>query len=320
MFALFKDKFNVLFMGTPEFAVDTLEMLIHNHNVLAVVTQPDKPQGRGYKLKSSPVKEVALKYSIDVYQPDKVKDNDEFINKIRNMDLDLIIVVAYGKILPSDILNIPKFGCINSHASLLPRHRGAAPINFAIISGDNKSGITTMFMDEGLDTGDIIEKYEVEIEDYMTAGQLHDKLKLISAYGMKDTLQKIKNGTIKRQKQDDSKSTYAPIITKEFAHIDFSKSARDILNLIKGLNPWPVAYCLYEEKKIKLYEAKEVSINEDKYIDFSYGQIVEINDDGLLVKCGQGFILITTIQFENKKVMSIKSFLNGNIISKVRLN
>jgi methionyl-tRNA formyltransferase len=320
VFALFKDKFNVLFMGTPEFAVDTLEMLIHNHNVLAVVTQPDKPQGRGYKLKSSPVKEVALKYSIDVYQPDKVKDNDEFINKIRNMDLDLIIVVAYGKILPSDILNIPKFGCINSHASLLPRHRGAAPINFAIISGDNKSGITTMFMDEGLDTGDIIEKYEVEIEDYMTAGQLHDKLKLISAYGMKDTLQKIKNGTIKRQKQDDSKSTYAPIITKEFAHIDFSKSARDILNLIKGLNPWPVAYCLYEEKKIKLYEAKEVSINEDKYIDFSYGQIVEINDDGLLVKCGQGFILITTIQFENKKVMSIKSFLNGNIISKVRLN
>ncbi len=317
---MFKDKFIVLFMGTPEFAVYTLEMLIHNHNVLAVVTQPDKPQGRGYKLKSSPVKEVALKYSIDVYQPDKVKDNDEFINKIRNMDLDLIIVVAYGKILPSDILNIPKFGCINSHASLLPRHRGAAPINFAIISGDNKSGITTMFMDEGLDTGDIIEKYEVEIEDYMTAGQLHDKLKLISAYGMKDTLQKIKNGTIKRQKQDDSKSTYAPIITKEFAHIDFSKSARDILNLIKGLNPWPVAYCLYEEKKIKLYEAKEVSINEDKYIDFSYGQIVEINDDGLLVKCGQGFILITTIQFENKKVMSIKSFLNGNIISKVRLN
>lgn len=317
---MLKDKFNILFMGTPEFAVDTLEMLIHNHNVLAVVTQPDKPQGRGYKLKSSPVKEVALKYNINVYQPDKVKGNDEFINEIRNMDLDLIIVVAYGKILPSSILNIPKFGCINSHASLLPRHRGAAPINFAIISGDNKSGITTMFMDEGLDTGDIIEKYEVEIENYMTAGQLHDKLKLISAYGMKDTLEKIKNGTINRQKQDDSKSTYAPIITKEFAHIDFSKSARDILNLIRGLNPWPVAYCLYEEKKIKLYEAKEVSINEDKYIDFAYGQIVEINDDGLLVKCGQGFILITTIQFENKKVMSIKSFLNGNIISKVRLN
>lgn len=317
---MLKDKFNILFMGTPEFAVDTLEMLIHNHNVLAVVTQPDKPQGRGYKLKSSPVKEVALKYNINVYQPDKVKGNDEFINEIRNMDLDLIIVVAYGKILPSSILNIPKFGCINSHASLLPRHRGAAPINFAIISGDNKSGITTMFMDEGLDTGDIIEKYEVEIENYMTAGQLHDKLKLISAYGMKDTLEKIKNGTINRQKQDNSKSTYAPIITKEFAHIDFSKSARDILNLIRGLNPWPVAYCLYEEKKIKLYEAKEVLINEDKYIDFAYGQIVEINDDGLLVKCGQGFILITTIQFENKKVMSIKSFLNGNIISKVRLN
>lgn len=249
MFDLGKDKFNVLFMGTPEFAVDTLEMLVNNHNVLGVVTQPDKPQGRGYKLKSSPVKEIALKYNLDVYQPDKIKGNIDFIDKIKSMDLDLIIVVAYGKILPSDILNIPKFGCINSHASLLPRHRGAAPINFSIISGDNKGGITTMFMDEGLDTGDIIEKYEVKIDENMTAGQLHDKLKVISSEGMKDTLKKIKNGTIRRQKQDDSQSTYAPMLTKEFGHIDFSKSAKDIVNLIRGLNPWPVAYCLYEEKK-----------------------------------------------------------------------
>ncbi|WP_083832989.1 methionyl-tRNA formyltransferase [Candidatus Arthromitus sp. SFB-rat-Yit] len=315
-----KDKFNVLFMGTPEFAVDTLEMLVNNHNVLGVVTQPDKPQGRGYKLKSSPVKEIALKYNLDVYQPDKIKGNIDFIDKIKSMDLDLIIVVAYGKILPSDILNIPKFGCINSHASLLPRHRGAAPINFSIISGDNKGGITTMFMDEGLDTGDIIEKYEVKIDENMTAGQLHDKLKVISSEGMKDTLKKIKNGTIRRQKQDDSQSTYAPMLTKEFGHIDFSKSAKDIVNLIRGLNPWPVAYCLYEEKKIKIYEAKNVSFTEDKYKNSDYGQIVKVDDEGILVKCGRGFILITIIQFESKKVMSIKSFLNGNIINKVKLN
>lgn len=320
MFDLGKDKFNVLFMGTPEFAVDTLEMLVNTHNVLGVVTQPDKPQGRGYKLKSSPVKEIALKYNLDVYQPDKIKGNIDFIDKIKNMDLDLIIVVAYGKILPVDILNIPKFGCINSHASLLPRHRGAAPINFSIISGDNKSGITTMFMDEGLDTGDIIEKYEVKIDENMTAGQLHDKLKVISSEGIKDTLEKIKNGTIIRQKQDDSQSTYAPMLTKEFGHIDFSKSANDIVNLIRGLNPWPVAYCLYEEKKIKVYEAKNVSFIEDKYKNLDYGQIVKVNDEGILVKCGIGFILITTIQFESKKVMSIKSFLNGNIINKVKLN
>lgn len=320
MFDLGKDKFNVLFMGTPEFAVDTLKMLVNTHNVLGVVTQPDKPQGRGYKLKSSPVKEIALKYNLDVYQPDKIKGNIDFIDKIKNMDLDLIIVVAYGKILPVDILNIPKFGCINSHASLLPRHRGAAPINFSIISGDNKSGITTMFMDEGLDTGDIIEKYEVKIDENMTAGQLHDKLKVISSEGIKDTLEKIKNGTITRQKQDDSQSTYAPMLTKEFGHIDFSKSANDIVNLIRGLNPWPVAYCLYEEKKIKVYEAKNVSFIEDKYKNLDYGQIVKVNDEGILVKCGIGFILITTIQFESKKVMSIKSFLNGNIINKVKLN
>lgn len=314
------NKFDIVFMGTPEFAVDTLEMLVHNHNVLAVVTQPDKPQGRGYKLKASPVKEVALKYDIDVYQPSKVKGNDEFINQIRDLQPDLIIVVAYGKILPIEILNIPKFGCINSHASLLPRHRGAAPINFAIISGDNKSGITTMFMDEGLDTGDIIEKYEVDIDDNMTAGQLHDKLKVVSAEAIQDTLNKMIQGSATRCKQDDSQSTYAPILTKEFAHIDFSKPAQEIVNLIRGLNPWPVAYCLYEEKKVKIYEAKKASCDKEKYADCDCGQILDVNDDGILVKCGEDAILITFIQFENKKAMSIKSFLNGNTIRKIKLN
>ncbi len=311
------DKLNVIFMGTPEFAVNTLEMLIHNHNVLAVVTQPDKPQGRGYKLKPTPVKEVALKYEIDVYQPEKIKGNDEFINTLKEFNPDVIVVVAYGKILPSEILNMPKFGCINSHASLLPRHRGAAPINFAIIYGDKKSGVTTMFMDEGLDTGDIIEKYEVSIDKTMTAGDLHDKLMVLSADGMKDTLEKLMNGTLKRTKQDDSESTYAKILTKEFAHIDFSKSSKEIVNLIRGLNPWPVAYCLYEEKKIKVYNAK--ALDED-YHESENGQILKVDEEGILVKCGKGSILITFIQFENKKAMDVKSFLNGNTIKNIKLN
>lgn len=314
------DKLSVVFMGTPEFAVPTLEMLIENHNVLAVVTQPDKPQGRGYKLKPSPVKEVALKHEIDIYQPNKVRGNEEFIGTIRDLNPDVIIVVAYGQILPLELLNIPKYGSINSHASLLPRHRGAAPINFAIICGDKKSGVTTMFMDEGLDTGDMIEKYEVYIEDNMTAGDLHDILKEVSAKGMKDTLEKLMNNTLVREKQNDEESTYAKILTKEFAHIDFSNSAKDIVNLIRGLNPWPVAYCLYEEKKVKIYEAKCVTLNDSKYDSLENGQIIKVDDEGILVKCGEDMLLITVIQFENKKAMPVKSFLNGNTIENIKLN
>lgn len=314
------DKLNVVFMGTPEFAVPTLEMLIENHNVLAVVTQPDKPQGRGYKLKPSPIKQVALKNKIDIYQPTRVKGNEEFINGIKSLNPDVIIVVAYGQILPIELLNIPKYGSINSHASLLPRHRGAAPINFAIICGDKKSGVTTMFMDEGLDTGDIIEKYEVDIEENMTAGDLHDILKVVSADGIKDTLEKLMNNTLVREKQNDDYSTYAKILTKEFAHIDFSNSSRDIVNLIRGLNPWPVAYCLYKEKKVKIYEAKCIFYDNLEYESLEDGQIIKVDDEGILVKCGDGMILITVIQFENKNVMSVKSFLNGNTIENIKLN
>ena len=315
-----KNKLKIIFMGTPEFSVPTLRILIENYDVIAVVTQPDKPTGRGYNMKFSPVKEVALEEQIDVYQPKKIKGNTEFISKIRELKPDVIIVVAYGKILPKEIIDSPKFGCINSHASLLPRHRGASPINFSIISGDTKTGITTMFMDEGLDTGDIINKYEFDIIDGMTAGELHDELKNLSAHAIRDTLLKLEKNELTREKQDDKNSTYAPMLTKEFGHIDFSKSSKEIVNLIRGLNPWPLAYCLYEEKKIRIYEAKNFDIDEKKYANFEYGQILNVDKEGILVKCGQGGIMITFLQFENKKAMSVKSFLNGNTIKELKLN
>ncbi len=313
-------KLRVIFMGTPEFSVPTLEMLIKDHEVIGVVTQPDKPKGRGYNVNISPVKEVALKHNIDVYQPEKIKGNDEFINTIKNLNADVIIVVAYGKILPKEILESSKYGCINSHASLLPRHRGAAPINFAIMSGDKKSGITTMYMDEGLDTGDMILKKEVEITDNMTAGELHDELKVLSSYAIKETLNNIIKNELVREKQNNEESTYAPMLNKELGHIDFSKSSQEIVNLIRGLNPWPLAYCLYEEKKMKVYEAKIYNDLYNEYKNYKSGEIIKADNEGILVKCGEDCIVITVIQFENKKSMSIKSFLNGNTIKKLILN
>lgn len=314
-----KGKFKILFMGTPEFSVPTLKMLIEKYNVVGVVTQTDKPTGRGQNIKYSPVKEVALKSGINVYQPEKIRGNQEFLKEINSLDVDVIIVVAYGKILPKEILDYPKYGCINSHASLLPRHRGAAPINFAIMSGDKKTGITTMYMDEGLDTGDIIKKYEMEIEEEMTAGELHDKLKELSAFAIEDTLDLLGKDLIKREKQDDSLSTYASMMNKEMGHIDYSKSSNEIINLINGLNPWPVAYSLYEEKKVKIYSAKNCPEISLAYENLENGQIIEVDEKGILVKCGKGCILITSIQFENKKVMTVKSFLNGNSIKKIKL-
>lgn len=315
-----KSDLRVIFMGTPEFSVPTLEMLISNYNVMAVVTQPDKPVGRGYNVKHTPVKEAALRHNIKVYQPDKIKNNIEFIEEINSLKPDVIIVVAYGKILPVEILNSPKFGCINSHASLLPRHRGASPINFAIISGDNKSGITTMFMDEGLDTGDIIEKYEINIDDGMTAGDLHDKLKELSAYGVNETLKKLERNELKREVQNDSDSTYAPMLTKDFGHIDFTKSSKEIVNFIRGINPWPIAYCLYEEKKIKIYDAIDLVIDDCDFENFEVGQIVKVDREIIVVKCGSGYLGILFLQMDGKKPMSVKSFLNGNNIKKLKLN
>ena len=317
---MINDKLKVVFMGTPDFSVPTLEMLIENHNVLAVVTQPDKPKGRGYKLFPPPVKETAIKNGIDVYQPEKIKGNVSFIDILKNLSPDVIIVVAYGKILPKEIIDLPKFGCINSHASLLPRHRGASPINYSLIMGDKKTGITTMFMDEGMDTGDIIEKYEINIKEGINAGDLTQELKQLSEYAIKDTLLRLVNGEIIREKQDDSLSTYAPMLTKQIGHINFSNSAEEIVNLVRGLNPWPIAYCLYENSKLKILNAHVYNDNTQNYDKFENGMILKVDKEGILVKCFDGLVLITHVQFEGKKAMSVREFINGNIIKIVRLN
>ena len=242
----------IVFMGTPEFAVPALEALIEKFDVEAVFTQPDKPKGRGKKLAMSQVKEVAVKHDIKVFQPEKLKKDRETIEELKNIAPDFIIVVAYGQIFSKEILEIPKYGCINLHASLLPKYRGAAPINWAIINGEKVSGNTTMFMDEGLDTGDMLLKSEAQITDSMTAGELHDKLMEQGGELLVNTIKGIMDGKIKRIKQEDDKSCYSPMLSKETGKIDWTKGGKKINNLIRGLNPWPLASTHYngEVKKI----------------------------------------------------------------------
>lgn len=227
----------VVYMGTPDFAVPTLERLIEKHEVAAVLTQPDKPKGRGQKMQYTPVKEVAVKFNIPVYQPLNLKTDEECISKLKDINPDVIIVVAYGQILSKEILDIPRYGCINVHASLLPELRGAAPINWSIIRGNNKTGITTMKMDVGLDTGDMLLKKEVEIKESETAGELHDKLMEIGAELLIETLQKIETGEISPEAQIHELSSYAPMLDKELGHIDWSLDAGSIHNLIRGVTP-----------------------------------------------------------------------------------
>ncbi|MGB5823144.1 MAG: methionyl-tRNA formyltransferase, partial [Proteocatella sp.] len=232
----------IIFMGTPEFAVYSLEVLKERGDEVAlVISQEDKPKGRGKKLQPTPVKERALEYGYEVYQPKKVREK-EAVEIIKNINPDLIVVTAFGQILTKEILDIPKYGCINVHASLLPKYRGAAPINFAIINGESQSGITTMYMGEGLDTGDMILSDSIKIEDEDTAGVLHDKLAKLSKKTLKETLDLIEKGRAPRSVQEHEKSTYAPMMNKELGHIDFSKEAQSIVNLVKGVDPWPSAY------------------------------------------------------------------------------
>lgn len=222
-------------MGTPDFAVPTLKRLIEEHEVVGVFTQPDKPKGRGQKMQYTPVKELALQHNIPVYQPKSIRKEKEYIDILKKLSPDVGVVVAFGQILPKEVLDIPKYGCINVHASLLPKLRGAAPINWSIINGDNVTGITTMQMDVGLDTGDMLLKEEVEILDTDTAGTLHDKLMVVGAELLIKTLKAIEDGSIKPEKQDDSLSSYAPMLNKELGHIDWNKDAREVFNLIRGV-------------------------------------------------------------------------------------
>lgn len=298
----------IVFMGTPDFSVPVLEALAKNHDVKCVITKVDKRCGRGQKMQAPPVKETALKLNIPVYQPQRLKKNQECIDLIKEINPDAIAVVAFGQLLPSEILNIPHYGCINVHASLLPDLRGAAPINWAVIKGYKKTGITTMKMDEGLDTGDILLKRAVEIGDTETAGELFDKLSKIGPDLLLETLDKIESGQIEPIKQDDSKSTYAPMMNKELGKICWDKDCREVYNLIRGVTPWPGAYTIHNGKIIKIWEA---SVIDD--INDTPGKVIK-TDNEIIISCGSGAIGIKELQEQGKKKMDAMSYLNGHSI------
>lgn len=303
----------VLFMGTPDFAKESLEAIYNEgHNILAVVTNPDKPKGRGMKMIASPVKEFALEHNLPVYQPVTVKNNIEFIEEMKALQPDLICVVAYGKILPKEILDIPPYGCINVHASLLPKYRGAAPIQWAILNGDTLTGVTTMYMDIGMDTGDMILTKEVSIEEDETTGELWDRLSKIGGELLSETIKQIEEKTAPRIPQGND-YTMAPMLSKEMAKIDWNtKTSTEIKNLVRGLNPIMGAYTMYQGKKIKLWKIEIVG---DIQIDPNQqpGQILIANDkQGLYIRTIDGVIKVLEIQGENAKRMSTQDFLRGN--------
>ncbi|MBZ4669236.1 MAG: methionyl-tRNA formyltransferase [Defluviitaleaceae bacterium] len=302
----------VVFMGTPDFAVPCLQKLIdEKYYIAAVVTQPDRPKGRGKKMVAPPVKELAEKYNIPVFQPEKVR-NPEFIEVLRSIAPDLIVVIAFGQILPKEILDIPTYGCINVHGSLLPKYRGAAPIQWAIINGEKITGVTTMFMDEGMDTGDMILKKEIFIEPEYTAGDLHNIMAPVGAELLKETLDELIRGNIKREKQDENEATYAPMLKKENGLIDWSQPSYKIVNLIRGLSPWPSAYTFYKDQMIKIWKAE---VYDKIYESNAIGEIVEvIKNKGLIVKTGDSSLLITEIQAPNGKRMTVEEYLRGHDI------
>lgn len=298
----------VIFMGTPDFAVPSLEALLTKHEVVLVVTQPDKPKGRGKKMVPTPVKACALEHGIPVLQPEKVKE-PEFVEQLRSYEPDLIAVTAFGQILSEPILEMPKYGCINVHGSLLPKYRGAAPMQWSIIDGEKVTGITTMYMAKGLDSGDMLLKAEVEITDEDTFATIHDKMAMTGANLLLDTLDQLEAGTLERIPQDHDAATYAPMITKETGHIDWSKNRQDIINLIRGLNPVPAAYTIYEEEVLKIFGAALSDVQADSAAN---GEIVAVVKKGFVVKCGDGCLLITEVQARGGKRMMTDAYLRGH--------
>jgi methionyl-tRNA formyltransferase len=309
----------VIFMGTPDFAKESLEAIYNaGHEILGVVTNPDKRKGRGMKKVASPVKEFATEKNLRIYQPLKVKNNEEFIKEIKALDPDAICVVAYGKILPKEVLDIPKLGCINVHGSLLPKYRGAAPIQWAVLNGDKITGITTMYMDVGMDTGDMILKEKVEIGEDETTGELWSRLSKIGGELLVKTLQKIEDGTAPREKQGDE-YTLAPMLSKEMAKIDWeNKTAEEIRNLVRGFNPIIGAYTFLNGKKIKFWKvviATTDDIMEDGMRRLRNGTVIRSDPKaGLFIKVKDGIIKVLEIQGENAKKMPIGDFLRGNAI------
>lgn len=301
----------IVFMGTPSFAVPCLEELIkEKHNIVGVFTQPDKPVGRKHIITPPEVKVCALENGLQVFQPEKMKDGTAF-EIIKKLEPELIVVVAYGKILPKEILDFPKYGSINIHGSLLPHLRGAAPIQWSVINGDEYSGVTSMKMDEGLDTGDMILKKQVKIGFEETAGELYDRLSFVGAECLKETLELIEKGEVKYEKQNDSLSSYAPLLDKELSVINWQDSALNIYNKIRGLDPWPVANTYLDSKKLKIIKAGYV-----ENVKGLPGEIVNSNKK-IVVSCGDGNgIEILSLQLEGKKAMDSISFLSGNKIAK----
>ena len=313
-------------MGTPDFALESLKALYEaKYDIIGVVTNIDKPKGRGMKMIASPVKEYAIEKNLQVYQPIKVRNNPEFLEEVKKLNPDLICVVAYGKILPQELLDIPKYGCVNVHGSLLPEYRGAAPIQWAVLNGDKKTGVTTMFMNAGMDTGDMILKEEVEIGEDETTGELWDRLKMIGANLLIKTVKEIENGTATRTKQPEE-GTMAPMLSKEMAKIDWeNKTAQEIKNLVRGLNPIMGAYTFLGGKKIKFWKVQTLTENEllekfQELEEYKYhlnkmqAGTVLFSDDkkGLFIKANDGILQVLEIQGENSKRMAVGDFLRGN--------
>lgn len=297
----------VIFMGTPDFSVGTLETLIEaGHEVVLAVTQPDKPKGRGGKMQYPPVKEVALEHDIPVFQPKKIRD-PQSIEELRKYEADVMVVIAFGQILPKEILKMTPYGCINVHASLLPKYRGAAPIQWAVINGERVSGVTTMQMDEGLDTGDMIMKTEVVLDEKETGGSLHDKLALEGAKLCVHTLKALEEKTAVWEKQEDSPTEYARMLDKKLGDIDWTKDAASIERLIRGLNPWPSAYTKWNSKIMKIWEADVLEGQTDQMP----GTIVKVEKDGFCVQTGTGLIKVLSLQIPGKKRMDAGAFLRG---------
>ena len=319
---------NIVFMGTPDFAKESLKAIYEaGYNILAVVTNPDKPKGRGMKLIPSPVKEYALEKNLKIYQPLKVRNNIEFLDEIKNLKPDVICVVAYGKILPKELLDIPRLGCINVHGSLLPQYRGAAPIQWAVLNGDKETGITTMYMDVGMDTGDMVLKEKVEIGENETTGELWDRLSKIGANLLVKTLKQIEDGIAPREKQGEN-FTLAPMLSKEMAKINWDEmDAIKIKNLVRGLNPIIGAYSNLDGKKVKFWKVNVISVNDlikkfPELEEYTYrikglapGTVLFSDEkNGLYINANGGIIEVLEIQGENAKKMSINDYLRGNKI------
>lgn len=310
----------IVFMGTPDFAVPSLKKMIEKFNVSAIVTQPDKPSGRGKKVSISPIKEVGLSNEIPIFQPEKIRTDSVIINKLKELKPDFIIVVAYGQILTKEILDIPRLGCICLHASLLPMYRGSAPINWCLINGETKTGNTTILMDTGIDTGDMLMRSEVEISESMTAGELYNLLKINGAELLEETINGIITGKICGIKQPNDGSSYVKMLNKQMAKIDWNDSSTNIHNLIRGLsswpykniNSWPTAYTYYKDIPVKIFKSKSLESN---IID-PPGYIIDANDEGIKVATKKGILIIEILQFPGRKPLEVKEFLKGNKIEK----